>query len=66
MVSLSQIAAKLLGKGGDKMRKLKEIAPKLFMSKNVEYFRHTDERVLFIGGTLDQVQIFSFFKTSSD
>lgn len=37
------------------MRALKEIAPKLFMSKNDEYFPHTDERVLFVGGTLDQV-----------
>ncbi|XP_063688290.1 insulin-like growth factor 2 mRNA-binding protein 3 [Bolinopsis microptera] len=50
-----QIAGKLLGKGGDKMRKLKEVAPKLFMSKNDEYFPNTDERVLFIGGSLEQV-----------
>ena len=52
---LFQIAGKLLGKGGDKMRKLKEVAPKLFMSKNDEYFPNTDERVLFIGGSLEQV-----------
>lgn len=50
-----QIAGKLLGKGGDRIRALKEICPKLFMSKNDEYFPHTDERVLFVGGTLDQV-----------
>ena len=56
-----QIAGKLLGKGGDKMRKLKEVAPKLFMSKNDEYFPNTDERVLFIGGSLDQVKIERIF-----
>ena len=39
------------------MRKLKEVAPKLFMSKNDEYFPNTDERVLFIGGSLEQVRI---------
>ena len=39
------------------MRQLKEVAPKLFMSKNDEYFPNTDERVLFIGGTLPQVNI---------
>ena len=38
------------------MRKMKEVAPKLFMSKNDEYFPSTDERVLFVGGTLDQVR----------
>ena len=37
------------------MRQLKEVAPKLFMSKNDEYFPNTDERVLFIGGKSDQV-----------
>ena len=66
-----QIAGKLLGKGGDKMRKLKEVAPKLFMSKNDEYFPNTDERVLFIGGSLDQVKIerifaFNWFRTTCD
>ena len=53
----------MLGKGGDRIRALKEICPKLFMSKNDEYFPHTDERVLFVGGTLDQVRfVFGLLK----